>query len=148
MLPNKTMLPEDHRKVTIIARWEHTHISPAAEWKIWELLQLFRVYQIICVPKLLDTEYKHKPYQFETMEEAFEEAGAGNRVFMEPNGTKTLSELPSRDEDVIFIFGNAANSNMEYAEEDETYRLVLPVEANLYGVSAGAIVLSHWVGQE
>ena len=68
-----------------------------------------------------------------------------DRVFLEPKGLRSITEMPSGD--CCFITGNTAMSNMRYAKPNETYYILTPNETDLYPHNAAAIALAVRYGQ-
>ena len=136
--------------ITVIARWEEGQLDPELEWKIWRQLKgAFNVGRFIFVPKVPAMD----GYTFEQADsvgEALEMASdAVIRIFLEPNGTNDLMEIGSLahpDVDVVFVLGNTQNSNRQFADSFECFRIDTPGETHLYGVNAAAIALACWSG--
>jgi len=134
--------------ITVITRWESTQMKPELEWRMWRQLRgAFDFRDIIFVPRLPKMDgYDFR--QADTIEEALAVLPEHTeRVFLEPTGNKPLTMLPDRLNDVVFILGNTAMSNLKQAEPDETYHIHTPQQTDLYGINAAAIALSYWVGQ-
>lgn len=134
--------------ITIIARWEDQQMSPDLEWRMWRQLKgAFTVepvdMRLIFVPILLPSNIAIE--QYNTMEEALSAAGDAPRVFLEPKGNKTLSEMP--DGDIVIVLGNTNHSNAQYAKDSEMYRINALSATDLYGINAAAIALAYKVGQ-
>lgn len=83
--------------------------------------------------------------QFGTIEEALETC-EGTIVFLEPNGTTSLSELPNVDV-ITFVTGNAYVSNMRLAEGHITCKINSPKPTDMFAVNAIAIALACRYGQ-
>lgn len=130
--------------ITVVARWETAQMPPAAEYQLWRQLKgAFKVQKIIFVP-VVPMEGYHLE-QYDTMDEALAAAGGGDRVFLEPNGTKGMGDIPQGD--IILITGSTDAHNMEYAQVNETYKIASPVRAHLYPTEAAAIALAIRYGQ-
>lgn len=132
--------------ITVIARWESTQLPPEYEWKQWRQLKNWGITRFIFTPVFPVAGGSVE--QYATMEECLVVAGPGNRVFLEPTGTKGMSELPPREEPVIFVLGNTAMHNLSMQPSvDELYRINEPSKTDMYPTSAAAIALAYWVGQ-
>ena len=132
--------------ITIVSRWEQEQMLPELEWQMWRQLRGFDIKQFIFTPIMPEME-GITIKQFPTMKEALENAGGGKRVFLESTGHKGMYDLPSRDEDVIFVFGNTNRHNKAHTTDDESYRIAEPNLTNMYPTSAAAVVLAYWYGQ-
>jgi len=131
--------------ITIIARWEDAQMPPEVEWQLWRQLRgAFRVNRLIFTP--VNPEMVNYGFdQFNTMDEALEAAGTGDRVFLEPTGYKGMYDIPQGD--IVLITGNTNHSNMEYANVNETYKVASPQRTHLYPSEAAAIALAVRYGQ-
>jgi len=132
--------------ITIVARWEHQQMPSELEWRMWRQLRGFEINRFIFTP-IAEELSNVAIEQYETMEEALTHVSEENRVFLEATGTKRLTELPPRDEDVIFILGNTGRHNRDHAKDGEMYKINEPRLSHMYPVSAGAIALAYWCGQ-
>jgi hypothetical protein len=120
-------------------------MPPAVEYQLWRQIRgAFRVDRIIFTPVAPGMEAYHLE-QYATMDEALEAAGDGDRVFLEPSGSKGMHDIPQGD--IILITGNTRQSNMEYADPDETYRIKTGARTHLYPSEAAAIALAIRHGQ-
>ena len=119
-------------------------MPPQVEWQMWRQLRgAFRIKRLVLVPRV--PEFDNYSFdQYDTMEEALASC-EGERVFLEPNGAKTLSELPQGD--IVLVCGNTAMNNMVHAEPNETYTIKSPQRTHLYGTNAAAIALAIRYGQ-
>lgn len=129
--------------ITVIARWEVDVSLHDAEHQLWHQLRNFGIDRLVFVGEI-DSKVAYD--QYETMAEALDTV-TGNRVFMESSGDKTMSDLPPREEDVVFIFGRTNQNNLSHAQEGETYRIKEPTVTDMYQTCAAAIVLALWYGQ-
>ena len=130
--------------ITIISRWENDPDIASVEYRFWQQLKAFGVDRFIFVTRKFPENITAEHY--DTMEEALDKV-EGNRVFLESTGSKGLSDLPSRDEDVVFILGVTSRNNVKYAKEEELYRINEPRVTDMYPTCAGAIALAYWDGQ-
>ena len=113
------------------------------EWQMWRQLRgAFNIDRIIFVPVLLDEKYHQE--QYDTVAEVLATC-EGSRVFLEPKGTKSVSQLP--DGDIVLVVGNTNKDNLKHAEDGETYRINTPARTHLYGHDAVAIALALRFGQ-
>jgi len=132
--------------ITIVARWENEQMPSELEWRMWRQLRGFDISRFVftpIIPELSNVAIE----QYATMEEALSHVPEENRVFLEATGTKRLTELPPRSEDVIFILGNTGRHNKDHAKDGEMYRIEEPRLSHMYPTSAGAIALAYWWGQ-
>lgn len=131
-------------KITIIVRWEDTQMPAPVEWQMWRQLKgAFKIDRFIFVP----TNDKMEGYAFDqadTVEDALK-ATQGERVFLEPTGYKSVTEIPQGD--IVLVVGNTAMHNMMHAQVNETYRIDTPQASHLYGINAAAIALAIRHGQ-
>ncbi len=133
--------------VTVVARWESSQMSADLEWRMWRQLRGFGINRFVFTPIAPEHEGVNIE-QYETMEEALAAtADAGVRVFLEPGGEKTMNDLPSRDNDIVIILGNTENSNAQFADADEMYKITGVGRVDMYPTSAAAIALAYWVEQ-
>lgn len=79
--------------------------------------------------------------EFPTMQDALTQA-QGQLCFLEPEGKRCVTEINQKD--VTLVIGNTENSNMKYADPDDTYRINTPKSTDMYGINAGAIALHQW----
>ena len=121
-------------------------MSADIEWRMWRQLKGFGINQFIFSPVMPELEGINIK-QFPTMKEALEHAGDGTRVFLESTGHKGMNDLPPRNEDVIFVFGNTNRHNKIHTTDAESYRIAEPNLTNMYPTSAAAIALAYWTGQ-
>ena len=131
--------------MTVVARWEPDPDIAAVELRFWGQLKAFGIDKLICVPVI--DKYKQMVEQYETMQQALDAAGDGNRVFLESTGYKNMNDLPPRHEDVIFILGCSPTNNMMHAQTNETYRIHEPRVTDMYPTCAASIALAYWYGQ-
>ena len=121
------------------------------EYQMWRQLKgAFQVDRLIFVPRV----FKMDGYTFEqanSVAEALAMTSNHTRIFLEPRGGNTMSELASLnsngDGDAVFVFGNTQNSNEEFARTHEMFRIETPGETDLYGINAAAVALAYWYGQ-
>ena len=83
--------------------------------------------------------------QFGTIEEALETC-EGTIVFLEPNGTTSISELPDVD-NITFVTGNAYKSNIRLSEGHLTCKINSPMPTDMFAINAVAIALACRYGQ-
>lgn len=136
--------------LTVVSRWETSQLHPLEEWQLWRQLRgAFGIDRFVMVPKQEDFDRVSIIDQFDTMEEALAFCeGRGERVFLEPNGRKTMAEIPKGD--IVLICGNTPQSNMMYAKIGEMYAISTKGETrhnHLYGPNAAAIALAIRLGQ-
>jgi hypothetical protein len=131
--------------MTVIARWEPDPDIAAVELRFWGQLKAFGIDRLICVP-IID-KYEQMVEQYDTIQQALDAAGDGNRVFLESTGYKGMTDLPPRTEDVIFILGCSPTSNVAHAQVDEMYRIHEPRVTDMYPTCAASIALAYWYGQ-
>lgn len=129
---------------TIITRWDTSQMEPDIEFRMWKALaDSFGVRELIFTPILhglglpgVDGRIR----QVETMRRALHELEDKRRCFLEPEGECDVSEIPAGD--VVLIFGNSDQSNMDMASPGETYRIDAPSKRpHLFGPNAAAIAL-------
>ena len=129
--------------ITVIARWDTTQLPCETEWRMYRQLKgAFNVDRIIFTaidPTLISYGGFE---QFGTMEEAIASC-IGERVFLEPTGVKSLSEIPVGD--IVLVVGNTNQNNLSSSLESERYKINSPAATELYGVNAAAIALAHRV---
>jgi len=118
---------------------------PDTEWRMWRQLKNFGINKFIFVPiapgfEQIDIE------QYATMEEALA-AATGNKVFLEANGEKGMTDLPPRDEDVVFVLGNTTMHNQAHTTPADSHSIKEPMETSMYPTCAAAIALAFWHGQ-
>jgi hypothetical protein len=114
------------------------------EWQLWRQLRgAFFIDRLIFSPIKSEMEPYHID-QFASMTEALE-AAVGQRVFLEPTGSKGMFDIP--DGDIVLIFGNTTSDNLAYANADETYKIKSPQRTVLYPSEAAAIALAIRYGQ-
>jgi tRNA(Leu) C34 or U34 (ribose-2'-O)-methylase TrmL len=114
---------------------------------MWRQLKNFGINRFVFVPKVPELSNVNIE-QYDTMKEALEATKeAGRRVFLEPNGKKTMKDLPARHEDIVLIMGNTFLSNEEFADDNEMYRISGPMKVDMYPTNAAAIALAYWFGQ-
>jgi hypothetical protein len=131
--------------ITIIANWEQAQMPPTVEYQLWRQLKgAFKVQRIMYVPITPGMDDYHLE-QHATMEDALAAAGDGERVFLEPTGTKGMLDIPSGD--IVLITGNTDANNLAYAEAGETYEIKSPQRTALYPTEAAAIALAIRHGQ-
>ena len=119
-------------------------MPPIVEWQLWRQLRgAFKINRLIFTPIAPDMESYHL-IQFATMEEALASA-EGERVFLEPTGTKGMGELPQGD--IVLITGNTNKNNLAYASTGETYSIKSDASTHLYPSEAAAIALAIRYGQ-
>lgn len=110
------------------------------EWQLWRQLKgAFGIGQFNMVPVIPDFDRGNQVRQYATIEEALENA-QGARVFLEPTGEKSVSEIPTGD--IVLVLGDTFTSNMSLAGDGETYRINTPGKTVLYGCNAAAIALA------
>jgi len=137
-------LGEGDKLITIIARWEQAQMPPINEYQLWRQVKgAFRVQRMVFVPITPGMGDFHLE-QYATMEEALA-ACSGERVFLEPKGTKGMADIPQGD--IVLITGDTDHSNMEHAQADETYKVKTDMPTKLYGCEAAAIALAIRYGQ-
>ena len=118
------------------------------EYQLWrQLKNAFLVDRIIFVPvttSMDDPQNNFHLEQYATIEEALE-ASVGQRVFLEPTGTKGMSDIPEGD--IVLITGCTTATNLAFAQADETYQIKSPQRTALYPHEAAAIALAIRYGQ-
>jgi len=132
--------------ITVVALWEHTWLTPDVESFIYrQVCEAYGVDRIIFAPERNDLTRK-RVEQFATVEAALATT-QGQKIFLEPEGSKTLSDIPEGD--IVLITGNTANSNAHLAKDSECYRFKMLNENHkgVFGVSAISIALAHRFGQ-
>lgn len=108
---------------------------------MWRQLRgAFRIKRLVFTPVFPELPWVE---QYETMEEALASC-QGQRVFLEPEGQKPVSEIPAGD--IVLILGNTPMSNVAHAEPEETYK-INSEPGHLYGTNAAAIALAIRYGQ-
>jgi hypothetical protein len=98
-----------------------------------QLFEAFGVHKAIFVTNKI---LKRKRYAQVGSVEAALNLVEGRRIFLEPTGAKTISDIPN-EKDLVFIVGNTQMSNAHLAEEDEMYRVKMrrPDYRGVFGVS-------------
>lgn len=125
--------------LTICARWEDQQMHPKIEWRMWRQLKgAFNIYRFAMTP--IAGFERHRLDQYETFEEALDSC-EGERVFLEPTGHKSICDIPKGN--IVLILGNTTNSNMEYAQRNQTYSIATPNRTDMYGMNAAAIALAY-----
>jgi len=120
-------------------------MPPEIEWQLWRQLKgAFDIHQFNMVPIIPDLDRGNQLRQYDTIEEALESA-EGARVFLEPTGGKSVSDIPSGD--IVLILGDTFSNNLALAGEGETYRIETGGRTVLYGTNAAAIALAIRTGQ-
>jgi hypothetical protein len=131
--------------ITVVARWEPDPQIADVELRFWGQLKAFGIDRMIFVP--VKDEYSNRGIdQYDTIQDALDTV-TGNRVFLESTGYKGMTDLPPRDEDVVFILGCSPTSNACHAQVDEMYRIHEPAVTDMYPTCAAAIALAFWYGQ-
>ena len=139
--------------ITIVCLWDSVQLDNQMEWRMWRQLQG------AFFPVPADVNFVFAPInpalgtvnfqQFDTVAEALSYAASVNpsasRVFLEPSGTKSLSEIPTGD--IIIVLGNTGISNAGRALSTELYKIESPGSTDLYGINAAAIALAVRYGQ-
>ena len=132
--------------ITIVGLWESDILEPALEMRMLRQLKgAYRIDRILMSPVMESMMNRANVEQFETIEEALETC-SGTIVFLEPNGTSSLTELPETD-DITFVTGNAYHSNMRLADGHITCKINSPADTDMFAVNAIAIALAYWYGQ-
>lgn len=119
-------------------------MPPDLERRMWKQLKgAFSIDRIVMVPIV-----EGEPFdQYPTMEEALE-CCAGNVVFLEPGGFKSMYDLPNpQEEDVVLVIGNTQQGNMYMTVPPNAYSIRTVNKTHLYGTNAAAIALAFMVGQ-
>jgi len=130
--------------ITIIARWEDQQLLPEYEYQLWRQLRgAFQVQRLIFVPVTAGME-AYQLEQYATMEEALAVA-VGERIFLEPTGTKGMGDIPAGD--IVLITGNTDTNNLAHAQASETYKIKSVASTHLYPSEAAAIALAIRHGQ-
>ena len=132
--------------ITIVARWEHTQMPAEVEWRMWRQLKAFGINRFLFTPvmsKLSNVNIE----QYPTMKEALSHITEGNRVFLESTGRNSINDLPSRNEDIVFILGSTTRNNVKFMLPEESFRIAEPMVSDMYPTSAAAIALAFWHGQ-
>jgi hypothetical protein len=130
--------------LTVISRWEPDPQIAEVELRFWGQLKAFGIDRIVFVP--IKPEMAQMAEQFDTIQKALDTV-QGNRVFLESTGYKGMTDLPPRDEDVVFILGCSPTSNVCHAQVDEMYRIHEPAVTDMYPTCAASIALAYWYGQ-
>lgn len=121
--------------ITVITRYEPTQMPRDLEHRMWRQLKgAFDFRQLIFVE------------DDDQMREALAQTGDTHKVFLEPTGHKTLSDMPGHD-DIVFVLGNTALHNLRFVDPEDAYRINTPKPTDLYGINAAAIALAYRVGQ-
>jgi hypothetical protein len=131
--------------MTVVSRWEQDDEIARVEWRFWCQLRAFGIDRFVFVP-VREEFAQHQIDQYETMEEALSTV-KGNRVFLESTGYNTLYDLPSRDEDVVFILGSSCTSNVRHMLVNESFQIFEPRVTDMYPTCAASIALAYWHGQ-
>ena len=132
--------------ITVVARWEFSQMEAEVEWRMWRQLKGFGIKRFIFTP--IFEEFNNTTIeQYDTMEECLSHVPNGNRVFLESTGKNSMNDLPSRDEDVVFILGSTTRSNVKFMKDHESFRIYEPQVTDMYPTSAAAVALAFWVGQ-
>ena len=132
--------------ITIVGIWESDIVEPELEMRILRQLKgAYEIDRILMTPIKESMKTRSNVEQFETIEEALETC-EGTIVFLEPNGTTSLSELPDVD-DITFVTGNAYISNMKFAKDHIACKINSPKTTDMFAVNAVAIALACRYGQ-
>ena len=132
--------------ITLVGAWEADIIAPADELRMLRQLKgAYGINRILMSPIEESMKTRSNVEQFNTMEEALATC-SGTIVFLEPNGTTSLSELPDV-EDITFVTSNALSSNMRLVGNHITCKINSPQATELFAVSAIAIALACRYGQ-
>ena len=108
---------------------------------MWRQLRgAFRIKRLVFSPIIPEL---HLVEQYPCLDEALASC-QGQRVFLEPNGERAVSEIPSGD--IVLVLGNTPMSNMAIAKPEETYK-INSEQGHLYGTNAAAIALAIRYGQ-
>lgn len=84
--------------------------------------------------------------QVDTMEEALSLLPPGvSRVFLEPTGTGSISNIPTGD--IALVCGNTNTGNTHLSNASERYRINTPGTTDLYAHDAVSVVLALMEGQ-
>lgn len=124
------------------------------EWQMWRQLKgAFTLgnsanFRLVFVPIC----HKLDGYtfdQYETEEEAIDSLAEGTQVcFLESSGFKSMYDLPSLQDDVALVLGNAHHSNMNtLTVPPEAYSIRTANKTALFGTNAAAIALAFMAGQ-
>jgi len=132
--------------LTIVGLWESDIVEPELELRMLRQIKgAYGINRILMVPIIESMNRRTNVEQFGTIEEALETC-SGTIVFLEPNGTTQLSELPKTD-DITFVTGNAYISNMSLADNNITCKINSPKQTDMFAVNAVAIALACRYGQ-
>jgi len=132
--------------ITIVGALESDIISPEDEMRMLRQIKgAYGINRILMWPIVDSMKTRSNVEQFETIEEALATCD-GTIVFLEPNGTTSLSELPETD-DITFVTGNAYNSNMKLAKDNITCKINSLKPTDMFAVNAIAIALACRYGQ-
>lgn len=124
------------------------------EWQMWRQIKgAFTVgdsknFRLVFVPIC----HKLDGYtfdQYDTEQEAIDSLAPGTQVcFLEPKGFKSMYDLPSLQNDVALVLGNAHHSNMNtLVVPPEAYSIRTAKDTDLFGINAAAIALAFMAGQ-
>lgn len=120
-------------------------MDPAFEWRMWKQLKgAFGITKLHMVPVRDEMSSLTDVNQYDSMEDALD-AAKGERAFLEPTGSSSLSDLPRGD--IVLVLGNTQTHNLKQARPEETYRIATPNGTDLYGTNAAAIALAIRHGQ-
>ena len=132
--------------ITIIARWEEVQMLPQYEYQLWRQISGAFLVQRIIYTGIAPGMEAYQLEQYATIEEALDvTVNDGDRVFLEPTGTKGLLDIPTGD--IVLITGNTNKNNLAHAQAGETYKIKSPQRTVLYPTEAVAIALAIRYGQ-
>lgn len=127
--------------VKLVIPWDTVQMPAEFEWRIWhQLLGAYGINDIAFYPALPECEslaYEH----YDTFGEAIQ-SSIGQRVFLDADGDKAVSEIP-KSGDITIIVGNTSMPIKGYARDDEIYKITCPSPGEMYGMNAAAIALAY-----
>jgi hypothetical protein len=131
--------------ITVCARWDSLQMTPELEWRLWSQLKgAFNIDRFVFTP--VKSDMASNPIdQYDTIEEAIASC-EGAKVFLEPTGSKGLSDIPT-GQDIVLICGNTSLNNLKQAGEDETYKIATPGTSVLFSTTAVGVALAFQHGQ-
>lgn len=126
--------------LTICTRWDEVQLPAETEWRMWRQLRgAFGIDAFNATPVVPDMTGVNIG-QFPTMQECLD-ASAGRRVFFEPDGPHSFTDIPAGG-DLVLVFGNTLEGNKTLIRpEDLSVQIPSARPVDLYGVSAAAIAL-------
>lgn len=112
------------------------------EYRMWRQLKgAFNVDRLVLTPQVPDFN-RGIIDQYATMEEALASC-QGHRVFLEPQGSDDLHDIPWHKDDIVLVLGSTEHGNLHLVRPDDyQVQIQYPGPSDLYGINAAAIALA------